>query len=77
MEIMSLRPGFIRVVKRNNNNKLYNRLNGFIIFISITGILISKIEGKYWTAVFTYRGKKIRIISVRRARKNEKEIYES
>jgi len=58
MEIMSLTPGFIRVVKRNNNNKLYNRLNGFIIFISITGILISKIEGKYWTAVFTYRGKK-------------------
>lgn len=40
-------------------------------------ILIGKIKNKYWTAVFTYRNNKIRLISVRRARKNEEEIYES
>ena len=40
-------------------------------------ILIGKIKNKYWTAVFTYRNYKIRLISVRRARKNEKEIYKS
>jgi len=40
-------------------------------------ILIGKIKDKYWSAVFTYRKNRIRIISVRRARKNEKEIYES
>jgi uncharacterized DUF497 family protein len=40
-------------------------------------LLIGKIKNKCWAAIFTYRLKKIRIISVRRARKNEKEIYES
>ncbi len=39
-------------------------------------LLIGKINDKYWAAIFTYRKNKIRIISVRRARKNEKEIYE-
>ncbi len=40
-------------------------------------VLIAKLNEKYWSAVFTYRNNKIRIISVRRSRKNEKEIYES
>ncbi len=40
-------------------------------------VLIGKIENKCWTAVSTYRDNKTRLISVRRARKNEKEIYES
>jgi uncharacterized DUF497 family protein len=40
-------------------------------------ILIALINKKLWSAVFTYRNKKIRLISVRRSRKNEKEIYES
>ncbi len=40
-------------------------------------LLIGKIKDKHWSAIFTYRSNKIRIISVRRARKNEKEIYES
>ncbi len=40
-------------------------------------LLIGKIDDKHWAAIFTYRKNKIRIISVRRARKNEKEIYES
>lgn len=39
-------------------------------------LAIGKIGGKHWTAVFTYRGKAIRIISVRRARKLEIEHYE-
>ncbi len=40
-------------------------------------IMIGKIDDKYWAAIFTYRSNKIRLISVRRARKNEKKIYES
>jgi len=38
---------------------------------------IGKLKGKYWTAVTTYRGDNIRIISVRRSRKTEVLIYES
>ena len=34
------------------------------------------IEGRLWTAVFTVRGHRIRLISVRRARKDEVETYE-
>ena len=37
-------------------------------------LCIGKIENIYWTAIITYRGSKIRIISIRRARENEKEI---
>jgi len=40
-------------------------------------LLIGKIDDKIWSAIFTIRNKKIRIISVRRSRKNEKEIYKS
>ena len=39
-------------------------------------VLIAVIDNKLWSAIFTYRNKKIRLISVRRSRKNEKEIYE-
>jgi len=38
--------------------------------------LIGKIEDKLWTAIFTRRVYAIRIISVRRARKKETELYE-
>ncbi|MEL0638789.1 BrnT family toxin [Marinomonas sp. TI.3.20] len=37
----------------------------------------TSIDNKHWTVVITYRGKSIRIISVRRARKSEEAIYES
>jgi hypothetical protein len=37
---------------------------------------IGKIEGKHWAAVWTPRGDAVRIISVRRARKEEIEYYE-
>ena len=39
-------------------------------------MLIAERAGKYWTAIFTERGDKVRIISVRRARKNEEDLYE-
>jgi uncharacterized DUF497 family protein len=40
-------------------------------------VVIGKIAEKHWSGVITYRGEKIRIISVRRSRKEEVEIYES
>jgi len=40
-------------------------------------LVIGKIANKYWSGIITYRGEKIRIISVRRARREEIEIYES
>jgi len=40
-------------------------------------LVIGKIAGKYWTGVITYRNENIRIISVRRSRKEEIDIYES
>ena len=40
-------------------------------------IVIGKIDGKYWSGIITYRGERIRIISVRRSRREEVEIYES
>ena len=39
--------------------------------------VIGQIEGKYWSAVITYRSDNIRIISVRRSREEEIELYES
>jgi len=40
-------------------------------------LLIGKISEKRWSAILTYRGDRVRIISVRRSRKEEIEIYES
>lgn len=40
-------------------------------------LAVGKIKGKYWTAVITYRSKNIRIISVRRSRDEEIELYEN
>ena len=40
-------------------------------------LLIGKIAGKHWSAVITYRRDVIRIISVRRSRKEEVILYES
>ena len=40
-------------------------------------LVIGDKDGKCWSAVVTYRGNKIRIISVRRSRPEEVEIYES
>ncbi|VAW98750.1 COGs COG2929 [hydrothermal vent metagenome] len=40
-------------------------------------LVIGLIAKKHWSAVITYRGDAIRIISVRRSRKKEVELYES
>ncbi len=40
-------------------------------------MVIGNIKGKHWSAVITHRSKNIRIISVRRARPEEVNIYES
>ncbi len=40
-------------------------------------IVIGQINQKSWSAIITYRNDKIRIISVRRARTEEVDIYES
>jgi uncharacterized protein len=40
-------------------------------------IVIGRIGEKHWSAIITHRGERIRIISVRRARTEEKELYES
>lgn len=40
-------------------------------------LVIGKISGKHWSAVITYRSENIRIISVRRARREEVDLYES
>ena len=39
--------------------------------------LLAKMKEKVWLAFYTIRKQEIRIISVRRARKGESEIYES
>lgn len=40
-------------------------------------IVLGMIDGKHWTAITTKRGRRIRIISVRRSRKNEEAYYDS
>ena len=40
-------------------------------------LVIGRINLKYYTAIITYRGINIRIISVRRSRKKEIEIYDN
>ena len=39
-------------------------------------LVVGQISGKHWSGVITYRTGKIRIISVRRSRKEEVDIYE-
>jgi uncharacterized DUF497 family protein len=40
-------------------------------------LVIGKIAGKYWSGIITYRSENIRIISVRKSRDEEIELYES
>ena len=39
-------------------------------------LAIGRIGSQHWTAVFAERGDTVRLISVRRARDSEKEVYE-
>ena len=40
-------------------------------------LVVGCINGKHWSAIVTYRQEKVRIISVRRSRQEEVELYES
>ena len=40
-------------------------------------LVVGTVAGQPWSAVITYRGERIRIISVRRSRPEEVSIYES
>lgn len=40
-------------------------------------LIVGKIKERHWSAIITYRHLKVRMISVRRARKEEIELYES
>ena len=39
-------------------------------------LVVGKIAGKHWAAIVTERGDNVRLISVRRARKKEEQVYE-
>lgn len=39
-------------------------------------VVVALIAGKHWSAVITYRGQRVRLISVRRSRVEEVAIYE-
>ena len=40
-------------------------------------LMVARYQGKHWTAIYTMRGEKIRIISVRRSRQKEVQYYEN
>ena len=40
-------------------------------------LVIGRVDQKHWSAVITYHGDQIRIISVRRSRQSEVALYES
>ena len=40
-------------------------------------LMVGRIAGKHWSAVITYRKARVRIISVRRSRDQERGLYES
>ena len=40
-------------------------------------LIVAKISGRHWSAIITWRHDRVRIISVRRSRREEVVIYES
>ncbi len=56
-------PDFIEVQARSDDEPRY--------------LVIGIITKKHWSAIITYRGESIRIISVRRSRMLEVKLYES
>ena len=59
---------------------LWFDLNGIIFPAAVSDekrfLLVAKLYKKHWTAIYTTRNGNIRIISVRRSRKNEVQAYE-
>ena len=39
-------------------------------------LIVAMLEGQHWSAIVTYRGERIRLISVRRSREQEARLYE-
>ncbi|MDP1620799.1 MAG: BrnT family toxin [Bacteroidales bacterium] len=39
-------------------------------------LMVTRFKGVFWSVIYTTRGEIIRIISVRKSRQNEKEIYQ-
>ena len=56
-------PAFVEIQAKSDNES--------------RSLIIGRIAGKCWSAIITYRGDNIRIISVRRSRKSEVKLYES
>ncbi|MDP2157988.1 MAG: BrnT family toxin [Nitrospirota bacterium] len=56
-------PDFIEIPVKTSDEKRF--------------LVIGNISEKCWSAIITYRSDSVRIISVRRSRKEEVEIYES
>jgi len=56
-------PGFIEIPAKTTDEPRF--------------LVIGKIAGKHWSGVIAYRGDSIRVISVRRSRKEEIDTYES
>jgi hypothetical protein len=40
-------------------------------------LVIGKIDGRHWSGIITYRGDAVRIISIRRSRPEEVNLYEN
>lgn len=40
-------------------------------------LMVGQVGGKHWSAIITHRQDRVRIISVRRSRNEERELYES
>jgi hypothetical protein len=55
-------PDLLEIQAKSNNERRF--------------LVIGCISGKHWSAVVTYRNERIRLISVRRSRKKEVELYE-
>lgn len=68
-------------IDSNEAQKLWDDTDFIEIPVKISDeprfLVIGKISGKHWSGIITYRTEKIRIISVRRSRKEEVDIYES
>lgn len=60
--------------------ELWDDPNALMIAVDRPGearsIVIGMIRELHWTAVITFRGEAVRIISVRRSRKTERMLYE-
>ncbi|MRI58673.1 MAG: toxin [Epsilonproteobacteria bacterium] len=61
--------------------KLWNDENGIIVYQRLEDneeryCLIARLFQKCWCAVFTLRGERVRLISVRRCRAKEERMYE-